>query len=64
LLNILSGTGPIPWGLLLDDVPLVTVLGGLAAAGSLKIAQVATLSAEEVQVRIGGVTDVDRLPPV
>jgi hypothetical protein len=43
---------------------LVTVLGGLAAAGSLKIAQVATLGAEEVQVRIGAVRDVDRLPPV
>jgi hypothetical protein len=64
LLNILSGTGPIPWGLLLDDVPLVAVLGGLAAAGSLKVAQIATLSSEEVQVRIGGVRDVDRLPPV
>lgn len=62
LLNILSGTGPIPWGLLLDDIPLVTVLGGLAAAGSLKIAQMATLSSEEVPVRIEGVGDVDRLP--
>jgi len=47
LLNILSGTGPIPWRLLLDDVLLVAVLGAMAAAGSLKLAQLATLGSAD-----------------
>jgi len=63
LLNILSGTGPIPWGLLLDDIPLVTVLGGLAAAGSLKFAQLAIAGSDEAQVRVEGANDMDSLPP-
>jgi hypothetical protein len=62
LLNILSGTGPIPWGLLLDDVPLVTVLGGLAAAGSLKLAQAVTAGSDEPQLREGA-QGMERLPP-
>ena len=41
LLNILSGTGPIPWRFLLDDVPWMTFMGGVAAAGTLKLAQYA-----------------------
>jgi hypothetical protein len=41
LLNILSGTGPIPWRFLLDDVPWMTVMGGVAAAGTLRVAQYA-----------------------
>jgi hypothetical protein len=61
LLNILSGTGPIAWGLVLDDVPLVTVLGGLAAAGSLKVAQLAIATPGDG--RVEGAEDVNRLPP-
>lgn len=48
LLNILSGTGPIPWRLLLDDVPWMTIFGGVAAAGTLKLAQYAE------RLRLGG----------
>lgn len=47
LLNVLSGTGPIPWGLLLDDLPWVTVFGAVAAGGSLKLAQLAALAPGE-----------------
>lgn len=38
-MNILSGDGMVPWALVLDDIPLVTVLGAAAAGGSLKLAQ-------------------------
>lgn len=53
LLNILSGTGPIPWSLLLDDVPMVTLLGGLAAGGSVKLAQLAKGASDEALVEGG-----------
>ena len=63
LLNILSGTGPIPWRLLLDDVPWMSVMGGVAAAGTLKLAQYAE------RLRLGGsadrleeTEDAERLP--
>jgi hypothetical protein len=59
LLNILSGTGPIPWALLLDDVPLVGVLGGLAAGGSMKLAQLAKGGSGEA--RIEGEAEAARL---
>ncbi len=39
LLNILSGDGPVAWHLLPDDIPLLAVLGGGAAAVWLKLAQ-------------------------
>ncbi|MCU0624182.1 MAG: hypothetical protein MUF53_10005 [Gemmatimonadaceae bacterium] len=39
LLNILSGDGPVAWHLLTDDIPLLAVLGGGAAATWLKLAQ-------------------------
>lgn len=38
-MNLLSGDGLVPWKLVLDDVPLAAVLGGIAAGGSLKLAQ-------------------------
>ncbi len=40
-MNLLSGDGMVPWALVLDDIPLVAVFGGLAAGGSLRIAQYA-----------------------
>lgn len=38
-MNLLSGDGMVPMGLVLDDIPLAAVLGGVAAGGSLKLAQ-------------------------
>lgn len=38
-LNILSGDGPVAWHLLTDDIPLLAILGGGAAAVWLKLAQ-------------------------
>lgn len=39
LLNILSGDGMVAWSELTDDIPLLAVLGGGAAAVWLKLAQ-------------------------
>ena len=63
LLNILSGTGPVPWRLLLDDVPLVAVLGAVAAAGSLKLAQLTALPPADNQRHVEGVTEAEALLP-
>lgn len=38
-MNILSGDGMVPWHLVLDDIPISAVLGGVAAAFSMKLAQ-------------------------
>jgi hypothetical protein len=38
-LNIFSGTGPIAWRLILDDVPWMVVFGATASAGTLRLAQ-------------------------
>jgi hypothetical protein len=51
LLNILSGTRPIPWRLVLDDTPLMLLLGGVAAATTLRLAQYAE------RLRLGGSAD-------
>ena len=40
-LNLLSGDGLVPWELVLDDGLRMGVLGSLAAAGSIKVAQIA-----------------------
>jgi len=40
-MNFLSGDGPVPIGLVLDDALITAVFGGAAAAGSLKLAQLA-----------------------
>jgi hypothetical protein len=40
-MNLLSGTGLVPWTLVLDDAVLTAVFGGVAAGGSMKIAQYA-----------------------
>ncbi len=39
LMNLLSGDGLVPMGLVLDDAPLAALFGGVAAGGTLKLAQ-------------------------
>jgi predicted ATPase len=39
LLNVISGDGPVAWSELTDDIPLLAVLGGGAAATWLALAQ-------------------------
>jgi hypothetical protein len=38
-MNVLSGDGPIAWGLVLDDAGWATVFGGAAAAGTILLAR-------------------------
>jgi hypothetical protein len=38
-MNLLSGSGLIPWGQVLDDALVVGVLGGVVSGGSMKLAQ-------------------------
>jgi hypothetical protein len=38
-MNLLSGDGLVAWSLVLDDVPFTAIFGGLAASGSLWLAQ-------------------------
>ena len=38
-LNLLSGGALVPWSFVLDDALFMSLLGGAAAAGSLKMAQ-------------------------
>jgi len=65
LMNWLSGDGLVPWALVLDDIPLVAVLGGLAAGGSLKIAQHAEVALSDgTQDRVDDSEGVDRLASV
>lgn len=62
LMNVLSGDGMVPWALVLDDIPLVMVLGAAAAGGSLKLAQRATTALPGgTQDRVDGSEGVDRL---
>lgn len=56
LMNWLSGDGQVPWALVLDDIPLTAVLGGIAAGGSLKLAQYA-----ETSLRAGSQAQVERM---
>jgi hypothetical protein len=59
LMNWLSGDGLVPWQLVLDDVPLTAVFGGVAAGGTLKLAQLADAKL------LGGTQDhLDRLEGV
>lgn len=52
-MNVVSG-GAIPWALVLDDAPIAAVLGGLAAGGSLALAQrVRTLAAAGTPHQLG-----------
>lgn len=47
LMNVLSGDGPIAWGLVLDDGPWAAVFGAVAAAGSILIARRASALPQE-----------------
>ncbi|MFN8582637.1 MAG: hypothetical protein U0163_16885 [Gemmatimonadaceae bacterium] len=39
LMNVLSGDGPVAWGLVLDDARWASVFGAIAAAGSILVAR-------------------------
>jgi hypothetical protein len=61
-MNLLSGSGLVPWELVLDDAVLTAFLGGAAAGGSLKVAQLAeALPPGKSQDQIDIPEDVDRL---
>ncbi len=47
LMNVLSGDGPIAWGLVLDDGPWAAVFGAAVAAGSILVARRATALSHE-----------------
>jgi len=40
-MNLISGGGLVPWSLVLDDAPTTGLFGAIAAAGSMKLAQLA-----------------------
>lgn len=62
-MNVLSGGGPIAWGLVLDDAPLAALLGGAAAAGSILLARRADALPHGAQPdRLGDVTQPLALP--
>lgn len=62
-MNFLFGGGMVPWSLVLDDIPIFGVLGGVAAGGSLKIAQHAdVLSKVEQREKLDSVDGFERLP--
>ena len=62
VMNLLSGDGMVPWALVLDDIPLVVVLGAAAAGGSLRLAQRATTALPDgTQDRVDGAEGLDRL---
>ncbi len=61
-MNLLSGSGLVPWELVLDDAVLTAFLGGAVAGGSLKLAQLAeALPPGKSQDQIDLPDDVDRL---
>jgi hypothetical protein len=60
MMNLLSGDGLVPWRLVLDDGIWAAVFGGVAAGGSLRLAQRADVGASPDQ--LGRVESVDRLP--
>lgn len=63
-MNLLSGHGLVPWGLVLDDALLTGFLGGAAAGGSMKIAQLTdALPPGDSQVQLETPEGVDLLAP-
>jgi hypothetical protein len=46
-MNVLSGDGPVAWGLVRDDAVLGFVFGAVASAGTLLVAQRTTRGAPE-----------------
>ena len=64
-MNLLSGNGLVPWELVLDDGLWTAVFGGVAAGGSLKLAQIGdTLLPGNSQDQLDGATGVERLASV
>jgi hypothetical protein len=61
-MNLLSGSGLVPWELVLDDAFLTGFLGGAAAGGSMKLAQLTdTLLPGDSQDRLDPSEGVDLL---
>ena len=61
-MNLLSGSGFVPWELLLDDVLVTALLGGAAASGSMKLAQLSdALPPGDSQDRLDRLEGVDHL---
>ena len=61
-MNFLSGSGFVPWNVLLDDALLTAFLGGAAAGGSMKLAQLAdVLPPGHIQDEFDSSGAVDRL---
>ena len=63
MMNVLSGTGPIAWGLVADDGIWASVFGAAAAGGSILLARRAEgpTAGAEPDVLEGG-ADLDHLP--
>ena len=62
MMNLLSGSGLVPWGLVLDDAFLTAFLGGAAAGGSMKLAQLTdALPPGDSQDQLDPLEGVDRL---
>ena len=63
-MNLLSGDGLVPWELVLDDGLSMALFGGVAAGGSLKLAQLGdTLLPGEAQDQVERLEDVDPSAP-
>ncbi|MFC1661132.1 hypothetical protein ACFL3S_06720 [Gemmatimonadota bacterium] len=61
-MNLLSGNGPVPWELVLDDALLTAFLGGAAAGGSMKLAQLTgALPPGDSQAQLDHLEGVDLL---
>ena len=62
-MNVLSGDGPVPWQHIRGDVLMLAAFGGVAAAFSLKLAQVAARRAPDIEVGpLGEPERADLLP--
>ncbi len=62
-MNVLSGDGPISWGLVLDDAPWAAAFGAAAAAGSILLARRADVSSSEATIaELSEPNDLDALP--
>lgn len=63
-MNVLSGDGPIAWGLVVDDARWATVFGAAVAGGSILLARRAERMQERRAARVGGASEGESLPPV
>jgi hypothetical protein len=62
-MNVLSGDGPVAWGLVMDDAIWATVFGAAAAAGSILLARRAdALAQRPSRDQLERVDDLDTLP--